>query len=156
AFLNALTEDDTRTANVELSEVEKAARTVGVKRLSDFARAAVHEGRLAEAAGKTDRALRAYDAALRLDDTSYDAVVSKIEFLVRQRRYGEAGRLLPSAFMNLFATREPRVAVLSTLSLCAGSAVVLATLGFVVILLLKSLPRVVHDARELARRFAGP
>jgi len=155
AFLNALTEDDARTANVELSEVEKAARTVGVKRLSDFARAAVHEGRVAEAAGKTDRALRAYDAALRLDETSYDAVTSKIEFLVRQRQYGEAVRLLPMAVLDLFATREPRVAVLSTIGLCAGFAIVLATLGFVVILLLKSLPRVVHDGRELARRFVG-
>lgn len=155
AFLNALTEDDLRTANVELLEVEKAARTVGVKRLTDFARAAVHEGRLAEAAGKTDRALRSYDAALRLDETSFDAVASKIEFLVRQRQYGEAARLVPLGVLNLFATREPRVAVLSTLGLCAGFAVALATLGFVAILLLRTLPRVVHDGRELARRFVG-
>jgi tetratricopeptide (TPR) repeat protein len=156
AFLNALTEDEPRTANVELVEIEKAARTVGVKRLSDFARAAVHEGRLAEAAGKPDRALRAYDAAMRLDDASYDAVASKIEFLVRQKQYGEATRLAPVAALNLFSTREPRVAVLSTLGLCASTAVTLAALGFVAILLLHSLPRVVHDAREVARRFLGP
>jgi len=155
AFLNALTEDDTRTANVELAEIEKAARTVGVRRLSDFARAAVHEGRLAESVGKTERSQRAYDAALRLDETSYDAAASKIEFLFRQKLYGEAARLLPMAFLNLFATREPRVAVLSTLGLCVGSAVAFATLGFAIILLLKSFPRVVHDAREVAGRFVG-
>src|SRR5262249_56852677 len=72
-FLNAPLEDDSRTAGAELGEIEKAARAVGVKRLSDFSRTAVHEGRLAETLGKWDRATRAYDAALRLDETSYDA-----------------------------------------------------------------------------------
>lgn len=154
-FLNAHLEDDARGADAALSEIEKAARTVSVKRLSDFARTAVHEGRQAEKLGKPDRALRAYDAALRLDETSYDAVVSKIEFLVRQRQFVEATKLVPLAAVDLFATSEPRVGMLSSLGLCLGLAVALTLLGSVVILGLRCLPRVAHDARELARRLAG-
>lgn len=155
AFLNAHLEDDGRTANAELAEIEKAARTVAVKRLSDFARTAVYEGRLADSLGKTVRAARAYDAALRLDQTSYDAVVSKIEFLARRRDFVQAVKLVPFAVVNLLATREPRLAVLSSLGLCLSFAVVVALFGFVVILGLRCAPRAAHDARELARRLLG-
>ncbi len=154
-FLNAHLEDDARAADAALGEIEKAARTVSVKRLSDFARTAVHEGRLAEKLGKPDRALRAYDAALRLDEMSYDAVASKIEFLARQRQYVEAVKMVPLAVAALFATRETRLAVFSSLGLCLGLAVSLGLLGSIVILALRCLPRVAHDAREIARRIAG-
>jgi tetratricopeptide (TPR) repeat protein len=154
-FLTAHLEDDARGADAALSEIEKAARTVAVKRLSDFARTAVYEGREAEKVGKPDRALRAYDAAMRLDESSYDAAASKIEFLTRQRQYIEAVKLVPLAVANLFATSEPRVAVLSSLALCLGLAVTVALLSLVVTLGLKYLPRVAHDARELARRSVG-
>ena len=155
AFLNAHLEDDARTAEAELAEVEKSAKVAGVKRLSDFARAAVYEGRLAEGLHKMDRALRAYDAAMRLDETSYDAAASKIEFLFRQKQYGEAAKLVPVAAADLFATREPRVAALSSLGLCLGFALIAASLGFVVVLLLRCLPRAIHDVQELARRLGG-
>ena len=154
-FLNAHLEDDARAADAALGEIEKAARTVSVKRLSDFARTAVHEGRLAEKLGKPDRALRAYDAALRLDETSYDAVASKIEFLARRREYLEAVKIVPLAVAALFATREPRLAAFSSLGLCVGISVSLALLGSILILALRCLPRVAHDAREVARRMAG-
>ena len=154
-FLNAHLEDDARGADAALGEIEKAARTVAVKRLSDFARTAVHEGRLAEKLGKPDRALRAYDAALRLDEMSYDAVASKIEFLARQRQYVEAAKMVPLAVGALFATREPRLAVLSSLGLCLALAVSLTLLGSIVILAMRCLPRIAHDAREIARRLAG-
>ncbi len=155
AFLNAHLEDDVRTAGAELTEIEKAARTVSVKRLSDFARTAVYEGRLAEKLGKAERAARAYDAALRLDETSYDAVASKTEFLVRQRDFVEAAKLVPSAVVNLFATRESRVALLSSLALCLSFALAVALIGVVVILALRCAPRALHDLRELARRSVG-
>ena len=155
AFLNAHLEDDARTASAELTEIEKAARTVSVKRLSDFARTAVYEGRLAEGLGKTERAGRAYDAALRLDETSYDAIVSKIEFLMRQRDYVDAVKLVPTAVVDLFATREPRMAVLSSLGLCLSFALAVALLGSGVMLMLRCAPRAFHDARELARRSVG-
>ena len=154
-FLNAHLEDDVRGADAALGEIEKAAKTVSVKRLSDFARTAVHEGRLAEKLGKPDRALRAYDAALRLDETSYDALASKIEFLVRQRQYVEAVKMAPLAVAALFATHEPRLAVFSSLGLCLGLAVALGLLGSIIILALRCLPRVAHDAREVAHRLAG-
>jgi len=154
-FLNAHLEDDARAADAALGEIEKAAKTVSVKRLSDFARTAVHEGRLAEKLGKPDRALRAYDAALRLDETSYDAVASKIEFLARRREYLEAVKIVPLAVAALFATREPRLAAFSSLGLCIGISVSLALLGSILILALRCLPRVAHDAREVARRMAG-
>jgi tetratricopeptide (TPR) repeat protein len=155
AFLNAHLEDDAPTAGAELAEIEKAARTVSVKRLSDFARTAVYEGRLAERLGKAGRASRAYEAARRLDEASYDAVVSKIEFLVRQREYGEAVRLVPSAMVNLLATREPRVAVLSSLVLCLSLALAAALLGSALILALRCAPRAVHDVGEIARSAVG-
>lgn len=154
-FLNAHLEDDVRAADAALGEIEKAARTVSVKRLSDFSRAAVHEGRLAEKLAKPDRALRAYDAALRLDETSYDGVAAKIEFLVRQREYLEAVKMTPFALAALFSTREPRLAVFSSLGLCLGLAVSLTLLGSIVMLALRCLPRLAHDAREIARRMAG-
>jgi tetratricopeptide (TPR) repeat protein len=155
AFLSAHLEDDARTAGAELLEIEKAARTVSVKRLSDFARTAVHEGRLAEKLGKAERAARAYDAAVRLDETSYDASASRIEFFARKRDYVEAIKLVPSAVADLFATREPRVALLSSLGLCLSFAVAAALFGFVVILALRCAPRAAHDAREAARRLVG-
>lgn len=155
AFLSAHLEDDARTAGVELLEIEKAARIVSVKRLSDFARTAVHEGRLAEKLGKTERAARAYDAAVRLDESSYDAAVSRIEFFARRRDFVEAIKLVPSAVADLFATREPRVALLSSLGLCVSFAVAAALLGFVVILALRCAPRAAHDTREAARRLLG-
>ena len=154
-FLNAHLEDDARGADVALGEIEKAARTVSVKRLSDFARTAVHEGRLAEKLGKPERALRAYDAALRLDEMSYDVVASKVEFLFRQREYVEAAKLMPLGVAALFATREPRLAVFSSLGLCLGLAVSFALLGSIVMIALRCLPRVAHDAREVAHRIAG-
>lgn len=156
AFLNAHLEDDARTASAELLEIEKAARTVAVKRLSDFSRTAVHEGRLAEKLGKPDRAARAYDAALRLDETSYDAVAAKIEFLTRRREFVEAVKLVPAAAVGLFATREPRLAVLSSLGLCLSFAIGAAFFGFIVVLALRHAPRILHDAREIAGRLIGP
>src|ERR1017187_7300454 len=73
-FLNAHLEDDARGAAAALAQMRKSPRAVGVRRLSDFSRTAIHEGRKAELVGKPERAQRAYDAAVQLDDASYDAV----------------------------------------------------------------------------------
>lgn len=155
AFLAAHLEDDARSAAAALASMKKSARGVGVRRLSDFSRTAVHEARKAESLGKFERAMRAYDAAILLDDSNYDAVVAKIEFLLRRHSWTEAAKLLPDAAALLFATRESRLSVLSALAVWATLAVGLAVLASIVILLLRHLPRVGHDIRELAWHFVG-
>src|SRR5262249_39824793 len=82
-FLNTHLEDDARGAAAALSELKKAAQAVGVHRLSDFSRTATFEGRLAETRGRNERATRAYDAALELDDSNSDAHFSRLAFLIR-------------------------------------------------------------------------
>ena len=88
-FLSAHLEDDPKAAAAALVELKRSARAVGVRRLSDFSRTAVHEARKAESLGKMDRASRAYDAAIVLDDANFDAVVSKWGSSSRRSRYGD-------------------------------------------------------------------
>ncbi|HSS45280.1 MAG TPA: tetratricopeptide repeat protein [Thermoanaerobaculia bacterium] len=154
-LLNALDEDDARAAATALQEMKKAAQTVGVHRLSDFSRTAVYEARKAEAQGRQDRAARAFAAALELDGSNYDARVSRIEFLLRRRSFGEAVRSLPAAGAALLETQEARLALSSSLALWIALAVTATVLGSIVALLLWQLPRITHDLQELAARFGG-
>ena len=154
-FLNALLEDDESAATQALTRLRRAAQAAGVRYLSDFSRTAVHEGRKAEGQGQTGRAARAYDAAIALDATSYDAVASKIGFLARQRQFGTAAALLPDAVGALLRTREARFAFLSSVSLWALVAFAVAGLATVLILLGRCGPRLVHDLGELAGRTFG-
>ncbi|MGH9317592.1 MAG: tetratricopeptide repeat protein [Thermoanaerobaculia bacterium] len=154
-LLNALDEDDAHAAATALQEMKKAAQTVGVRRLSDFSRTAVHEARKAEAQGRHDRAARAFAAALELDDANYDARVSRIEFLLRRRSFGEAVRSLPAAGAALLETQEARLALSSSLALWIALAVAATVLGSIVALLLWHLPRLAHDVQEAAARFGG-
>jgi len=155
AFLNAHWEDDVRAAENALAEMKKAARAVGVRRLSDFSRTAVHEARKAESLGKHERADRAYEAAFLLDDANYDAVASRIESLLRRGSYVAAAKFLPRAAGALFATKESRLTVFSSLVVWTAFAVGLAALGLLLVLLLRHLPGIGHDVRELARHFVG-
>ncbi len=155
AFLNAHLEDDARAASSALSEMKNAARGVGVRRLSDFSRTLVHEGRKAESLGKFDRAARAYDAAIQLDDANLDAIAARIELLFRRGSYGKALERVPRAVGALLATRESRLALFSLFALSAGIAAGAAVLAIILILLLHHRVRVAHDLSELARRFAG-
>ena len=66
-FLSAFSENDNSTADKALEGMLRAGRKVGVQRLSDFSRTAVYLGQRAEKLGATDRAGRAYEAAIRLD-----------------------------------------------------------------------------------------
>jgi tetratricopeptide (TPR) repeat protein len=154
-FLNAHLEDDTKAATAALTEMRKAARTVGVSRLSDFSRTAVHEGRRAETLGRADRAARAYAAAIQLDDANADAVLSQIGFLVRQRRFSAASALLPDVFSTLLATQESRFAIFSSLALWAALGLTAATLACIVVLLVKNFSRVSHEMQEASEYFLG-
>ena len=154
-LLNALDEDDAPAAAAALQEMKKAAQMVGVRRLSDFSRTAVYEARKAEAQGRPDRAARAFAAALELDGASYDARVSRIEFLLRRRSLGEALGSLPAAGAALLETHEARLALFSSVAIWMALAVGAAVCGLVVALLLWRLPIIAHDARELTARLGG-
>lgn len=154
-FLNAHLEDDAKSAAASLAEMRKTARAVGVHRLSDFSRTAIHEGRKAESLGKFARASRAYEAAVALDDASFDAAGARIGFLFRRHAWIDALRLIPSAVSTLFETRETRLSLLSSLAVWTVFAVGLTLVGVVLALLAKHWARMLHDARELARRMGG-
>jgi tetratricopeptide (TPR) repeat protein len=154
-FLNAHLEDDARSASVALAAMQKAARKAGVRRLSDFSRSALHEARRAEALGKSERASRAFEAARLLDDANYDALVSKIGFLLRRGEYVPALSLLTRAPAVLLATRESRLALASALGVWAAFAAAAAVLAWFVALFLRHRLRVGHDIREMANRLFG-
>jgi tetratricopeptide (TPR) repeat protein len=154
-FWNAHLEDDASAAAAALAELTKAARTVGIHRLSDFARTAAHAGRRAEAEGRFKRAARAYDAALALDDSSCDAWFSRLGLYLRQRDFGGAAAALPGALRSLVATGESRLAVISGLLLWGAAGFAAATLGSILILLVRHQRLLFHQVRELAGRFFG-
>lgn len=153
--MNALLEDDQAAAAQSLTRLRRAAQAVGVRYLSDFSRTAVSEGRKAERQGQIARAARAYDAAIALDGTSYDAVASRSRFLVRQRQFGKALALLPDAAGALLQTREARFALFCSVGLWAAAAAAAAFLATVLILLVRFGPRLFHDLSELAGRSFG-
>jgi tetratricopeptide (TPR) repeat protein len=154
-FLNALLEDDGAAAAQSLTRLRRTAQAVGVRYLSDFSRTAVYEARKAERQGQTARAARAFDAAIELDGTSYDAAASKMGFLVRQRKFATALALLPEAGAALLRTREARFALLSSMALWTAVAVCAAALSTVLILLFRLWGRLAHDLSEWANHRIG-
>ena len=154
-FLSAYSDNDTAAAAKALDQMVKSARKVGVHRLSDFSRTAVYLGRRAEKLGAADRAWRAYEAALRLDDANPDAALARLSFLVRRARVLDALSFLPEAARALFATHESRVAILSSFCLWLAVAIAATLLASILVLALRHLPRAIHDMREAARRLFG-
>ncbi len=102
-----------------------------------------------------ERAGRAYDAALALDDASSDAWFSRVGLFLRSRAFGRAAAALPGALGSLFATGESRLAVFSGLLLWGAAGLAAATLGSILILLVRHQRLAFHQARELGRRFFG-
>jgi Flp pilus assembly protein TadD len=154
-YLSAFSENDMPTASKALEQMVKAARRVGVHRLSDFSRTAVYLGRRAEKQGSPDRAERAFEAAVQLDDANPDAAVAVVAFLARHGRVMEAVKAVPRAAAALFATHESRVALLSLFGLFAAVAWGATVLAAILVLALAHLPRAVHDIRESARWHFG-
>jgi tetratricopeptide (TPR) repeat protein len=155
-FLTAFSENDAAGADRALDGMVRAGRKVGVHRLSDFARTAVYLGRRAEILGQRDRAARAYDAALRLDPDEPDALVARISFLARTGRVWDAIRSVPAAAVSLMATRESRVAVLSSAALWLALGIAGALAGVVLTLCIRRAAPAAHDLAESARRRLGP
>ena len=154
-FLNAHLEDDARGAAAALAELKKAAQAVGVRRLSDFSRTATFEGRLAENRGRFERAARAYDAALELDDANSDAHFARLAFLLRRGARGGAASAVTAALGSLVATRENRLALFSALAVWAAAGLGLATAASILILLVRHHRLSLHSLGETARRFFG-
>ncbi len=154
-FLDAHIEDDSRGAAVALAELKRAAQMVGIRSLSDFSRTATYEGRHAEEQGKLDRAARAYDAALALDDGNCDAQFSRVGFLLRRRSYERAAQALAGAVNSLMATHESRLSVLSMLLTWVAAGLAAAGLGSIVILIVRHARLWIHDLREISGRFLG-
>lgn len=154
-FLNAYLEDDTRASTAALEQMKKAARAVGVRRLSDFSRTALHEARKAEAAGRVERADRGYAAALDLDDANLDACLGRFVLLARSGFYGGALRMLPAAARALVSTQESRLAVFSSLLIWICVGVGAAVIATILVIFARHLPRVRHDVRETADRLFG-
>jgi tetratricopeptide (TPR) repeat protein len=154
-FLSAYSENDAPGAAKALDQMVKAARRVGVHRLSDFSRTAVYLGRRAEKQGSPDRAEGAYDAAIGLDDANPDAAVARLSFLLRRGRVMDAARAVPRAVAALVATHESRVALGSLLGLYVAAAWGATLLAAILILALVHFPRAVHDIREGGYRQFG-
>ena len=61
-----------------------------------------------------------YDAAVRLDEASFDAASSRIGFGFRTGQFREALSRLPAAFGTLFASAESRLSVFSSLMIAVS------------------------------------
>jgi tetratricopeptide (TPR) repeat protein len=153
-LLSALQENDARTATAALDAMRKAARATGVRRLSSYSRAALHEARKAEAA-KAPHAELAYDVAATLDESSFDAAASRIGFLIRHGRLRDVGSRTPPALATVFAIAETRLAFFSSLVLALAITLTLTAIVIVLGIFLTHFRRLWHDLREISGRLFG-
>jgi tetratricopeptide (TPR) repeat protein len=154
-LLDALQENDARVASLTLDEMMKAARSIGVRRLADYSRYALHVARRAEKVGKTGTAGKAYDAAIQLDDSSFDAAASRASFLGRHGRLREALRAASAAFSNMVGSAESRLSLASSFALSIIVALIAAAVATVLGLFFRHARRIAHDLRETASRPFG-
>ena len=154
-LLNALHENDTAAVPAALGAMTKAAGAAGIARLSDFSRMALHEARRAEAAGRTATADLAYDAAVALDDSNFDAAVSRAGFSFRNGRISAGLTGPPAALGRIFASAESRLTFVTWLAVVLALAVGAAALACMLGLFLRHFRRIFHDLQEIASRPFG-
>ena len=154
-LLDHFQESDERAAQATLDGMLKAARSIGVRRLADYSRAALHVARRTERSGRAVGARLAYDAAVALDDTSFDAAAGRVAFFARSGSLRRAFQAFPGAATALFASSESRLSFLSSLALVMVTALSLAALLSVLALFARHARRLVHDLRETASRPFG-
>lgn len=154
-LLNALQENDTAAVPAALGAMTSAARAAGIARLSDYSRMALHEARRAEAAGRPVTAGLAFDAAVLLDDSSYDAAASRAGFALRNGRLSAALTAPPAALARIFASSESRLTFVSWLALLLALAVGVASLACLLGLFVRHFRRIFHDLLEFASRPFG-
>lgn len=138
-----------------LDEMTKAARSTGVRRLADYSRYALQVARRSEQFGKTGSAAKAYDAAVRLDDSSFDAAASRAAFLGRHGSFRELLRAVPAAFSTLFESSESRLSLASSLAVAVIAAALAAAVATLIGLFFRHARRIAHDLRETASRPFG-
>lgn len=151
-LLDAVQESDERDARQSLERMMKAARSVGVRRLADYSRAALHVARRSERAGRTGGAELAYGAAIELDRSNFDAAASRAGFLARHGRFRDAIVAWPAAVTTLLASSESRLSFFSSLAVAIIAALAAAAIAAGLGLFGKHLRRIWHDLRELASR----
>lgn len=154
-LLDDFLENDATHAKTILNDMMKAARSTDVRRLADYSRAALHVAGKAENAGRHGGAGLAYDAAVTLDDTSFDAAASRARFLARRRRFREAADAIPAAATTLFASSESRLSLVSSLAIAIVAALAGAAIAAALGLFLNHLRRASHDLGETASRAFG-
>jgi tetratricopeptide (TPR) repeat protein len=154
-LLNDFQENDARGASERLQAMMRAARSVGVRRLADYSRVALHVARRAEKSGRIGGAALAYGAAAQLDDSSFDAAASRAGFLARTGRFREAAGAWPAAVTTLLASSESRLSLFSSLALVGVAALAAAAIAAGLGLFLKYFRRIWHDFKEVAGRPLG-
>jgi tetratricopeptide (TPR) repeat protein len=154
-LLDAFHEGDELAARVALTALTKSARSTGVRRLADYSRTALHDARTAERAGRIAEAGLAYDAAVALDDTSFDAAISRLGFLIRQRHLRDALSAVPPTLTTIFASAESRLSFASSAAIMVALAVTATALATALGLFFAHFPRLSHDLREFAGRPFG-
>jgi tetratricopeptide (TPR) repeat protein len=148
--LNALQEEDARGVRAALAEMSRFARATGVRWLSSYSRTALNQARGAERAGRKVGAALAYDAAVALDGSSFDAAASRVGFFVRSGRIRDAIKTAPAAVATIFASAESRLSFASSLAVLLAVALAAAAVATALGLFLKHFRRMSHDIRELA------
>ena len=153
-LLSALQENDVREARVALDAMIKSARAAGVRHLSGYSRTALEAARKAERA-RAAHAAFAYDAAVRLDETSFDAAASRVGFQLRNGGFREAGSEIPSALGALFASAESRLSLFSSLAVAVAIALAIGAVAVILGLFLTYLRQLWHDLEEVGSRPFG-
>jgi len=153
-LLSALQEDDVRAAGTALETMIRSARAAGVRHLSAYSRTALQAARKSERAGAAHAAF-AYDAAVRLDEASFDAAASRVGFGFRTGRFQEAVSRIPAAFGTLFASAESRLSFFSSLMIAIAIATAVGVVAAIVGLFLTYFRRLWHDLDEAASRPFG-
>jgi tetratricopeptide (TPR) repeat protein len=154
-LLDAFQESDPAHSRAILNDMMKSARSTGVRRLADYSRASVQAARRAEASGRQVGAALGYDAALALDDSSFEAAACRVRFLGKRGSLRDAANALPGAFRTLFASSESRLSLLSSLVLAVVGALAAAAVAALIGLFFRHASRAWHDLRETAGRLFG-
>ena len=147
-FQSALNEDDMASARVALTDVLKTADRVGISRLSDFSRAALHQARLAERLGKRSRANLALDAAIQLDPDLLDARWERAKIYLTRREYARSASAIVASVEALARAQESRREFLSNAAVLLGASFAVAAAALILALLVRYIRPLLHDLKE--------
>jgi tetratricopeptide (TPR) repeat protein len=154
-FLSALNDDDVPSARIALSDLLETADRVGISRLSDFSRAALQQARRARESGDPTNEVLALGAAIRLDPELFDARWEKLRYDLRRRDYAAASTDFGTAMSALLTAYETRREIVSNAVIVATAGLAGAAAGFILILVVRHMRRILHDLAEFSGRLLG-